>query len=192
MPWSMGLMGASSPVAAGAFDLLETTTLTSSASSVTFSGLDSYTDYKHLQIRFVARNSSLSDNGVAFMGMTLNGDAGTNYSWHSLTGNGSTVASSSSSNVNTMTLAKLPPRPDYPAFASGVIDILDFSNSSKNTTIRTLSGNARRNLNTVVIDEIAEYSGSWRNTNAVTSITLASAGSPLYTNSRFSLYGIKG
>jgi hypothetical protein len=33
-----------------AFDLLETTTLTTSASSVTFSGLGAYSDYKHLQI----------------------------------------------------------------------------------------------------------------------------------------------
>ena len=69
MAWNMGLLGAVSPeLVTGAYDLLETTTLTSSASSVTFSGLGSYTDYKHLQIRMVI--DSISDISVLFI--TLN------------------------------------------------------------------------------------------------------------------------
>ena len=167
---------------AGAFDLLETTTLTSSASSVTFSGLDAYSDYKHLQIRMVLQVDTTNTN----LYMQMNSDTGANYSWHALYGNGSSVASTGAGSQSYIRMVSFVPYgTTAEAFASSVIEILDFSNSNKNTTTRSISGNAGT-PNRINLD-----SGSWQNTAAVTSIKLDNLGNNFVTGSRFSLYGVR-
>ena len=64
-------LSGNAPLSLGSFDLLETTTLSTSASSVTFSGLGAYSDYKHLQIRSVARDRS-TDNSSKRLVMQIN------------------------------------------------------------------------------------------------------------------------
>ena len=183
----MGLLGASAPAAAGAFDLLETTTLASSASSVTFSGLDAYSDYKHLQIRVTARTDrSLEADGIL---MRLNSDSGSNYAHHRLAGNGTSVSvgagSSQTSIKDQFQLAGNTASSGI--FGAGVFDILDFSSSTKNTTTRSLGGS-----HTVTYNAIMLSSGLWVNTDAVTSILLQPTTGPNFiTGSRFSLYGVK-
>ena len=72
-------------------------------------------------------------------------------------------------------------------FGSGVIDILDAYSTTKNKTIRSLNGLSGGEV------AIRLSSGTWRNTNAVTSITLFDGdGANLVTGSRFSIYGIRG
>ena len=172
---------------AGAFDLLETTTLSTSASSVTFSGLGAYSDYKHLQLRFVMQND-LNGSARDFH-FNLNGDTGSNYSSHSLQGNGTAVSSTSST---TATKIKGIFTPDANAgnanaFGLGVLDILDFSNSSKNTTIRMLQGSPVSDY-----PRIGLVSGLYINTAAITSFLIRNDGNqPIITGSRFSLYGVK-
>ena len=171
---------------AGAYDLLETQVLSSSAASVTFTGLDSYTDYKHLQVRYTAR----SDDGNTLY-FRANGDSGSNYSRHHLGTSGSSVSSGSGTS-QTYVRAMFPlanTSNSTSIFGAGVMDILDFSNSSKNTTVRALSGtwqasgfNSGFYLN----------SGAWLNTNAVTSIQFIPSAGNLVAGSRFSLFGIKG
>ena len=171
---------------AGAYDLLETQTLASSASSVTFTGLGSYSDYKHLQIRMVTRASDAA--GIKEYRLRLNGDSGTNYSSHVLYGNGSVVSSESSTSSDTIrkqfTTAATN---DTNAFGAAVLDVLDFSSSSKNTTLRSLFGSPGGTFNTVGLS-----SGLWINTSAVTSIQVFLSSNSFIAGSRFSLYGIKG
>ena len=172
---------------AGAFDLLETTTLTSSASSVTFSGLDAYSDYKHLQIRMVAKSVYGGGDVLSF---NLNGDTGSNYAYHYLRGTGSAVQSNDGVSTSTPWIATLPgSTADSDSFGAIVLDILDFSSANKNTTLRALSGSTSGSV------QIGLYSGLWNNTNAVTSVSLFpnSFGFTrnLVTGSRFSLYGVK-
>ena len=170
----------------GAYDLLETTTLTSSASSVTFSGLGSYSDYAHLQIRAVTRT------GVGTYSETLlqfNGDTGSNYSTHRLRGNGSNVTSSGwIADTKIHASSGEQSNSASGAYFAMVLDILDFSSSSKNTTIRSLSGGTGMS-NTQ--DQVALTSGVWVNTAAVTSMEF-SYSVDFQAGSRFSLYGIKG
>ena len=66
-------------------DVLAETVLTSSASSVTFSSLDTLAaGYQHLQVRFVARDSfSANDRAVD---VRINGDSVDKYSSHRLLG----------------------------------------------------------------------------------------------------------
>ena len=169
-------LSGNAPVSFGAFDLLETTTLTSSAASVTFSGLGAYSDYKHLQIRAVA---STNGGGADSMWAQINGDTGANYSWHYLLANGSTVSSSGLAGQVRMLQGI-----NNNNFGAAVIDVLDFSSVSKNTTFRSLAGNTES-------PRIVLFSGMWNSTAAVTSINLFNTSSSFGTGSRFSLYGVK-
>jgi hypothetical protein len=72
-------------------------------------------------------------------------------------------------------------------YCVSVIDILDYANTNKNTTVRTLQG---RDTNGTGI--LALNSGAWYNTAAVTSITLAARVYNPTSISSFALYGIKG
>ena len=73
-------------------------------------------------------------------------------------------------------------------FGSGVIDILDYANTNKYKTVRTLSGDDKNGSGYVVFG-----SGLWQNTNAVSTITLTNHGATNFQQySSFALYGIKG
>lgn len=169
-----------------AFELISTQVLASSASSVTFSSIPS--DFKHLQIRMAHRNTR-TGSGNGLMVLEFNGDTGANYSMHELVGNGSTVTSNATFAVdqNFMGLAFSPEASNTTsAFAGTVVDILDYSNTSKNKTVRSLGGVAAST------NRISLISGHWRNTSAVTSINMYVFSGSLLTGSRFSLYGIRG
>lgn len=164
------------------YDLLETQVLSSSASSVTFTGLGSYTDYKHLQVRMVVKDNDAVTTRQFYT--RFNSDTGSNYAAHSLGGTGSGVYGYSTTGQTRIYTANIfgSAKPYTPI----IQDILDFSNSNKNTTTRTLTGRAETATN------IDLWSGLWLNTNAVTSITYTTNGaSGIASGSRFSLYGVK-
>jgi hypothetical protein len=171
---------------AGAYDLLETQILESSASSVEFTGLGSYSDYKHLQLRVLGRSS---DSFVAVGGwMILNNDSSSVYATHNLRGTGSSVISQSGTSANRANLIGwLGNTATANAFTALVTDILDFSSTSKATTMRTLFGQTVSGSN-----EVELRSHLYTPTSAITSIELVPSGSNFVTGSRFSLYGIKG
>ena len=173
---------------AGGYDLLETTTLSGSASSVTFSGLGSYSDYAHLQIRAIGRNS-LGASGATAMRVQFNSDTGANYSEHRLFGNGSSIQSAGLANAGSIDFGAIPYNSSTAnAYGVSVLDILDFSNSSKYKTTRALSGLV---ANLGAGNTIALRSGNWRNLNAITSMTFTTDNGSFVANSRFSIYGVK-
>lgn len=187
MPFGLGFFAAAGISAAGSFDLLETQVLGSNTASITFSSLSAYSSYQHLQIRYTARSSN---SGTASDGLWLrfNGDSGSNYSWHRLEGNGSTVTSGAGT-TQTWILMGVAPRSGNTAniFTGGVCDILDPFETTKNKTIRSLHGLTGTGNPGVFLG-----SGMRMNTEAVTSLTLLpDAGQNLVVGSRFSLYGLK-
>jgi hypothetical protein len=73
-------------------------------------------------------------------------------------------------------------------FGSAVLDILDYKNTSKNTTLRGLTGRDNNGSGTAAI-----LSGLWRNTTTVNRIDITvDSSSSWSTTSSFALYGIKG
>jgi len=171
---------------AGAYDLLETTTLTSSASSVSFTGLGSYSDYKHLQIRWLAKLDA-GTTGVSQMNLDLNSDTSAFYAAHQLRGNGSSVLSlAQTSNTSISILETIPRASETNIFGAGVIELLDFSSSSKNSTFRTLHGAV-----TSTDKAINLSSGLYAKTDAITLLRLFVSGANFVSGSRFSLYGIR-
>lgn len=162
----------------GAYDALATVTVGSSAvSSVTFSGIP--TGYKHLQIRGVLLTSGATNPTFNF-----NGDTGSNYAWHHLYGNGSSV-SSNGGGSQTFMYFNYNPSSSYPS--TFVMDILDYASTTKYKTSRTLAGSDTNGSTS----EIALWSGLWQSTSAVTSITLNGAGVNFNQYTQFSLFGVK-
>jgi hypothetical protein len=159
------------------------------ATDVTFSAIPS--TYTHLQIRAIGRTTTagVSDNAVH---IRFNSDSGANYSYHGLFGDGSSafayaVASNTSGQISQLPTAGR----TGSVFAGSVTDILDYANTSKNKTVRSLCGNNTNDTNGLV----GLISSSWYSTTAINSITLISANAGTFTfaqHSQFALYGIKG
>jgi hypothetical protein len=167
---------------AGAYDALATVTVPSGgASTITFSGIPS--GYKHLQIRMMALTTVSGGSPQ----IRFNSDSGSNYSNHILYGTGSSAGTGvnvsntgmyiGGSNTGTNTT--------YPFVA--VTDVLDYGSTSKNKTIRTLSG-----LDSNGSGEISLFSGAWYNSSsAITSIDIYATGKTFSQYSTFALYGVK-
>ena len=149
------------------------------AASITFSSIPS--TYKHLQIRFIANDASQQDIYVRF-----NSDTGSNYWRHYLYGQGSAATAGADAAANdklslgyTSTAANI--------FGVGVMDILDYTNTSKNKTTRSLCGYDANGSGYVVL-----FSGLWSSTAAINSITAFTTSGNFNQYSSFALYGIKG
>jgi len=182
----LGLLSQGGGAGAGDFELISTTVLSSSASSVAFTSIPA--TYKHLQIRAAVRSDRAL--GIDTLTLRFNSDSGSNYWTHGMYGNGSSVsplalgantsiyAGRTTDSLNTAN-----------AFAPNIIDILDYVSANKNKTIRCLFG----------ADTVGSYpwqglhSGLWNSTAAITRIdVLPITGPNFVSGSRFSLYGIKG
>tara|TARA_R110000822_G_scaffold14484_2_gene50904 strand:+ start:391 stop:957 length:567 start_codon:yes stop_codon:yes gene_type:complete len=171
---------------APAFDLLATTTLNSTATSVTFSGLGSYTDYKHLQLRFIANGGSGGNFSTACQ-LQFNGDTSSSYTTHRLwaTGAGGVGNNHDGTNTYTMLTNALGGSSDSSEFGAGITDIYDFASTSKKTVVRTLSGKTGNNK------QVTMHDGLWYSAAAVTSLKLIPETSPFNVGSRFAIYGVR-
>jgi hypothetical protein len=152
-------------------------TLTTSAATVTFSSIPStYTD---LVLVINAFTSTGADIWIR-----CNEDSGSNYSFTALYGTGSAAGSDKNSNLSQGLLT------DYygtPSSTEPNICIVQFNNYSNSTTYKTSISRANRaNSGTDAVVSM------WRNTAAITSLTLRFNGSPTFlAGSTFTLYGIK-
>ena len=169
-------------------DFLEQVVLSTTASSVTFSSLGTYATagYKHLQIRTVAKGNA-NNFGNSSINLTFNGVT-SGYSVHRIEANGSSVSAYGTGTRGRIDIwdATAESNASYAGvFGVSIIDVLDFSNSSKNTTVNCFTGSLMQN-GTVNLG-----SGSYGATTAVTSLTLTASNGDFVSGSRFSLYGSK-
>ena len=174
------------------YESIATATGNGSSSTITFSSIPS--TYKHLQIRGIGK-ATPTTQASGLLNIQCNSDTGSNYARHSLRGDGSTTAASgTASTTNTrfqdaLAYSQTSPVNMANIFGAFIIDIHDYSSTSKYKTIRGLGG---IDANTASADfEINLISGLWMNTAAINSITL-SANDPFTTTTTFALYGIKG
>lgn len=184
----MGFFAASGGAAAGAYELISTNILGSNTTSITFDVSSLASTYKHLQLRIVANTTGTSGNN-SLLGLRFNSDAASNYRAHSLRGYVNGV-SSAEFNVDTRAYVGLTGTNFNANSIQGasVIDILDAFSSTKNTTVRSLTGiHAYSSPHYVGL-----YSAVWMNTATVTSINIGTYDPSFASTSRFSLYGIKG
>lgn len=167
--------------AGNALELISTQLLSSTTSTVTFSGIPS--TFKHLQVRITARQDT--SYTVSSLLMRLNSDSGSNYSWHRLQAGGGSVSSGAFTSQSQMGIGvSTDAGSTSNAFGGFIVDILDYANTNKNKTVRTLGGFA------VSSNVIELKSGAWYNTSAVNALSFTGDGSYV-AGSRFSLYGVK-
>lgn len=161
------------------FHHLETIRLGGTAASVEFTNLSRYSDYQHLQIRTCTLSST-----AYWYTVRLNADATTSkYRSHFLRGNGSAVDSQTwDGSAGGMQLIGHTGSTTAPGVS--VVDILDPFDTSKNTTLRGLTG--------FVGNEVVLTSGAFFDTAAINSIAIRQESTFLFVaGSRISLYGIK-
>lgn len=158
------------------YEPIATTTLGSSAASYTFSSIPStFTD-----LRLVVNGVQTGTSGNPYI--TLNSDTGTNYSITVLSGNGSSATSSRSSNAAFIYFGITAEVRNTMIFM-GTVDLMNYKNTTTNKTVLARAGNASFGTDAIV--------GLWRNTAAITSITVDLDAGNWNTGTTFTLYGIK-
>jgi len=181
-----GLFSAGVAANTNSYESIATTTVGAGGTgTITFSSIP--LTYKHLQLRAIARTNN--GGGEDYVIFRQNGISGTSYSYHQITGNGSTVnATGGASNSETYP-------GHYPGSTSGasifgtiIIDLLDYADTNKYKTIKSLGGYDNNGAG-----RLGLYSGLFMSTNAISSFTLSPGAGSLFTQySQFALYGIKG
>jgi hypothetical protein len=132
--------------------------------------------YKHLQIRLVSILSANESPQIFFNNDTTS----TNYNNHVLRGSGSSAAANY---YNAAYIYEL-----NNSISLGVFDILDYTDTNKNTTVRGLAGYDNNGSGSIYLQ-----SNLWRNTAAVTRIDLTCSGVKTWNGyTQAALYGIKG
>jgi hypothetical protein len=169
------------------YESIATTTVSTAVSSVTFSSIPS--TYTHLQIRYLAKTSRSAVNDYAKL--EINGDTTVaNYRSHTLNGDGGSAYAGTTANA--IEIGGFPGNTNASMFGAGVLDFLDYTNTNKYKTIRTLSG-FNQNSATAATNWIGLDSGLWMSSSAITSIKITPGTGPNFVEySSFALYGIKG
>lgn len=171
---------------ATSYESIATTTVGSGGtSSVTFSSIPS--TYKHLQIRAFVRGTQATTANL--WTARFNSDTGNNYyGTHLIYGNGSSAGAYVNNTASLMYWADLVGASSSAnIFGTNITDILDYQDTNKNKTVRTLYGWDTNGSGTVALG-----SSLWMSTSAITSITLFPQSDNFSQYSSFALYGIKG
>jgi hypothetical protein len=164
-------------MATNTYVALDTQTLVSATSSVTFSSISSaYTDLVIV--------SSPQNNTSESLYIKINGDTGSSYSTTWLTGNGSTATSSRQASNTTGILAGAPNVGlSSTVYGTSIIQIMNYSNTTTYKTAICRWGLASAETNATV--------GLWRSTAAINSVTILVVSGTFSVGSKFSLYGVK-
>ena len=173
--------------AGGDFESIATVTVGSGgASSIEFTSIPG--TYQHLQIRLLGRSTR---TGVTtdFFNMRFNGDTATNYAFHILQGNGTDASAGGYATQSTVELARMgAANATTSIFGAAIIDVVDYTSTSKYKTVRLLGGADANGSGIVSI-----HSGLWQSTSAITSLDLrAQGGSANWVqHTTAALYGVK-
>jgi hypothetical protein len=172
------------PRVTSSYESIQTVTVgAGGSSSIQFSSIPQ--TYTHLQLRCLTKTSNA---GAPYaMQIRFNGDSGANYAYHRLIGNGSAASALGTTGASQASLNYMSASGETNIFSGAVVDILDYTNTNKNTVHRTLGGYDANGSGNATF-----FSGVWLNTAAVSSITVISeSGSTLAQYSSIALYGIK-
>jgi len=174
------------PVVPSSYESIATATGTGSSGTISFTSIPS--TYTHLQVRILGRSDAAFLGGRATLRM--NNDSGANYASHVLTGIGTGAGVAAAGNASATSI-------DYiyivgasataNIMSAGVIDIHDYASTTKNKTVRILSGEDRNSVGRVGV-----ASGLWQSTTAVNRLDIITTSGNWTTASTFALYGIKG
>lgn len=169
------------------YESIATVTVSSGgAANVEFSSIPS--TYTHLQIRGIWRSNRANAQDPIMA--RFNSDASTsNYTQHALYGNGTAaVGANNLGEPGILQYSGAGNNAGTGVFGSYVIDIIDYANTSKYKTLRSVGGYDNNGDGFIAIN-----GGAWLSTSAINTIRLYPFGGTLLQQySTFALYGIKG
>jgi hypothetical protein len=174
-----------------AYEIAKYTVPSGGISEVTFAVPSGY---RHIRLETSVRGNRTPVTYDGF-NMRFNGDSGSNYSYHTVYGDGRAggpfaEAGTSSSAIS---VAQVPGSASLAnSFGAAIIDVLDHASTTKNKTVRSLNGYESNTTGySNIYSAIAFTTGAWYNTSAVSSITLIPQNSPFQQYSTFTLIGYK-
>jgi hypothetical protein len=169
------------------YESIASATGTGSSGTITFSSIPS--TYSHLQIRGLAfSNAAVNSSTIT---VRFNSDSGSNYAYHRLLGDGSAVYAVGSATQTNMFLGGAVAGTNVANVGGAtIIDIHDYSSTTKNKTLRSFNGSDGNTGGGVYYLEL--NSGLWQSTSAINSITLICGADNFTTSTTFALYGIRG
>ena len=157
-------------------------------------------NYTNLQIRLTAKTDrgtyAHDDYGVKVGNGTL--DSGNNYSCHKIqseyVSGYSNVYQAGAANTTMYFIGSAMSTSGNGAFGVGIIDFLDYKNTSKYKTIRSFSGADGNGATSGYLPNLVFGSGMWMNTAAIDTISVypSGGGSNWVQYSTACLYGIRG
>lgn len=185
----LGLLSQGGGGASAAYELIQTAYGDGSTQSITFSSIPQ--TYKHLQVRYVARGTGNTTNARQVT-VSYNGQSSTFRSHVLSAGYGGAPLSET---IGANYVAWIPElNGTSNSYGAGVIDLLDYTNASTNKTFRNFSGyygGGYADGYPQGVNMVALVSGFRTTTEAISSLTFSSYNA-FTSQTRFSLYGIKG
>jgi hypothetical protein len=173
------------------YESIATATGTGSSATITFSSIPS--TYTALQFRITSKYSQTTAATAMDVKIYFNGvNSGTGYAYHQLKGNGSTVTAAGSASQSEIGIDSPTPS-SHTSYANmtgvGIIDIHDYASTTKNKTLRALTGYDVNGAGQIILS-----SGLRASTDAITSVSflLGNVSYNWTTATTISLYGIKG
>lgn len=179
-------LAGNSPYDPGGYWPIASAAGTGSSGTVTFSSIPS--TYKHLQLRIMSRIDG-TGTGDQYGRIRPNGDSSTaNYTYHALYGNGSTATAdgNATGTYNGVPYSNLRGGNAANLMSVNIVDILDYTSTSKYKTVRLFSG-----WDTNGSGFVYHISSLWLSTSAISSLDIFHNGANFTTASTFELYGIK-
>ena len=171
----------------GAYESIATLTASGGETSLTFNSIPS--TYKHLQIRGIYRDTYTANTFALGVTLQFNSDTGSNYSRHSLIGDGSAASAQGSASQTYIQVSNAGYSGTNPIFGASITDIIDYASTTKNKTVRAFSG---ADGNSATYPQVGLDSGAWLSTSAITSIKINKGLTAFAAGTTFALYGIKG
>ena len=161
------------------FESIQTVTVGSGgSSSIEFTSIAG--TWKHLQLRIMAINPSVT----GWVDLKANSSTASAAS-HLIQGNGSAAnAYANVGNAYSSSIFQGGGSSSNPAVA--VVDILDYANTNKYKTFRTLSGIDQNGSGNIWL-----FSNLFASTSAITNLTITQQGGSFAQYSSFALYGVK-
>ena len=151
------------------------------ASNIEFTSIPS--GFTHLQIRLI-NDTSAGDVNIRAQ---FNGDTGGNYSWHTLYGPGNGSAYSDFNGVSSTYYGSFSRGGNGSGiFGASIVDILDYKNTNKYKTVRSLTGKDSNGAGIMWLS-----SGLWQSTTAISSIKIFPESGNFNQYSQFALYGVR-
>jgi len=171
----------------GDFESIATVSVgVSGSATIDFSSIPS--TYQHLQIRAIGKATGAGHEDLLVRVGNGSLDTGSNYTRHALFGQGTSAASQADINQSYARVAdNWAPPSSGSIYGVIVIEILDYANTNKFKTFRSLNGRDSNGSGAVGL-----FGNLWRSTSAIDTIRLYPAANSFAQYSHFALYGIKG